>query len=260
MSRLVNAPRSLLILAFLGSALPPAAGQAQGIPVVDTSAIAAAQQNLQMLQQQLQQLQSLASTAQGLAKAVGQNGPLSVALPQILSQSGIDQFSATVSSALTGANAGSQLQSVLTKLRQQKGLPNAVGSAPDLSSFSSAQQWVSNSLMTAPTASVTAQGLGRQARSMVAGEAAADGYALSLSARQQISTMSAQTQSLANQVAAAQTLRDDVAANTAVMLAVHDEMAEIQALLASLLAVQSSGQMAESDMQAAPQQISTGTP
>ena len=93
---------------------------------------------------------------------------------------------------------------------------------------------------------------------MVAGETAADGYALSLSARQQISSMSAQTQTLAKQVAAAQTLRDDVAANTAIMLAVHDEMAEIQALLASLLAVQSSGQMTESDMQAGSAQASGG--
>jgi hypothetical protein len=245
------------VFAVAGGLLPTL-GQAQGIPVVDSSAIAAAQQNLQMLQQQLQQLQSLASTAQNLAKAVGQNGALSVVLPQVLSQSGLDQFNAAVSSALTGANAGSQLQSVLGQLRAQKGLPSTTASAPDFSSFSSAQQWVSNSLTTAPTANLTAQGLGRQARSMVAGEAAADGYALSLSARQQISSMSAQTQTLANQVSAAQTLRDDVAANTAIMLAVHDEMAEIQALLASLLAVQSSGQMTESDMQAAAPQTSNG--
>jgi len=258
MSQLVKTARSLLTVFALAGGLSPALGHAQGIPVVDASAIAAAQQNLQMLQQQLQQLQSLASTAQGLAKAVGQTGPLSVVLPQVLSQSGLDQFSTAMSSALTGANAGSQLQSVLNQLRVQKGAPSSAASTPDFSSFSSAQQWVSTSLTTAPSASLTTQGLGRQARSMVAGETAADGYALSLSARQQISSMSAQTQTLAKQVAAAQTLRDDVAANTAIMLAVHDEMAEIQALLASLLAVQSSGQMTESDMQAGSAQASGG--
>ena len=258
MSQLGKIARSSLSVFVVAGGLSPALVRAQGIPVVDASAIAAAQQNLQMLQQQLQQLQSLANTAQGLAKAVGQTGPLSVVLPQVLSQSGLDQFSTAVSSALTGANTGSQLQSVLNQIRVQKGGSSPAPSAPDFSSFSSAQQWVSNSLTTAPSASLTAQGLGRQARSMVAGETAADGYALSLSARQQISSMSAQTQTLANQVAAAQTLRDDVAANTAVMLAVHDEMAEIQALLASLLAVQSSGQMAESDMQAGSAQTSGG--
>jgi hypothetical protein len=95
---------------------------------------------------------------------------------------------------------------------------------------------------------------------MVAGEAAASGYALALTARQQISAMSAQTQSLANQVAGAATLRDDVTANTAVMLAIHDEMAEIEALLASLLAVQSTGQMADTDFQAISQSANGGNP
>jgi len=259
MSQFAKSARYLSIGCVVVGGLLPAPGQAQGIPVVDTSAIAAAQQNLQMLQQQLKQLQNLASTAQNLAKAVGQTGALSVVLPQVLSQSGLDQFSAAASSALSGANGNSQLQSVLSQLKAQKGASGTASSAPDFSSFSSAQQWVNSSLTTPPSASLTTQGLGRQARSMVAGEAAADGYALSLSARQQISTMSAQTQTLANQVSAAQTLRDDVAANTAIMLAVHDEMAEIQALLASLLAVQSSGQMAESDMQAPPSQTSSGT-
>jgi len=251
MSQLGKLARSLLAMAGVAGAAAPLLGWAQGVPVVDASAISAAQQNLQMLQQQLQQLQNLANTAQGLAKAVGQSGALSVVLPQLLSQSGLDQFTAATSSVLAGLNAGSQLQSVLGQIRQQKGLSGQSGQTPDFSSFSSAQQWVGNSLTTSSTATLTAQGLGRQARTMVAGQAAADGYALSLAARQQVSAMSAQTQSLANQVAAAQTLRDDVAANTAVMLAVHDEMAEVQALLASLLAVQSSGQMAEGDMQAA---------
>jgi hypothetical protein len=265
MSQLDKIVRLLLPLLAVVEAVTPSLGHAQGVPVVDASAIAAAQQNLQMLQQQFQQLQSLANTAQSLAKAVGQNGALGIALPQVLSQSGLDQFSATVSSTLSGLNAGSQLQSVFNQIKQQKGIAGASGQTADFSSFSSAQQWVNTNLATAPGATATAQGLGRQARSMVAGETAADGYALALTARQQVSTMSAQTQTLANQVATAQTLRDDVAANTAVMLAVHDEMAEIQALLASLLAVQSSGQMADSDMQAAlgrtaASQTSGGTP
>jgi hypothetical protein len=236
-----------------------AASSAQGIPVVDASAITAAQQNLQMLQQQFQQLQSLLTTAQGLAKSVGQSGPLSVMVPQVLSQSGLDQFSSAATAGIAGLNSGSQLQSLLTQIKQQKGLPTS-GSAPDFSSFTSTQQWVNTALITTPTATATAQGLARQARGMVAGEAAASGYALALTARQQISAMSAQTQSLANQVAGAATLRDDVTANTAVMLAIHDEMAEIEALLASLLAVQSTGQMADTDFQAISQSANGGNP
>lgn len=242
-----------LALAMVGL-LAGGPGLADGIPVVDASAIAAAQQNLQLLQQQLQQLQSLLSTAQGLAKSIGQVGALKVVLPDVLSQSGLDQFSATVKSGLSGSLPGSQLQSLYSQIGQLKGLGSSATGAPDFSSFTSSQQWVTNMLTTPANAGATAQSLGRQARSMVAGEAAASGYALALSARQQVSSMAAQTQSLANQVSSATTLRDDVAANTAVMLAIHDEMAEIQALLASLLAVQSSGQMADSDMSAVSQQ------
>lgn len=257
MSRRVERRRYLFAVALAGL-LASGAGDAQGIPVVDASAIAAAQQNLQMLQQQFQQLQSLLATAQGLAKSIGQNGPLSVVVPQILSQSGLDQFSSAATAGIAGLNSGSQLQAVLAQIKQQKGL-SVSGPAPDFSSFASAQQWVNTALTTAPTASATAQGLARQARTMVAGEAAASGYTLALTARQQIGAMSAQTQSLANQVASAATLRDDVTANTAVMLAIHDEMAEIEALLASLLAVQSSGQMADTDIQT-PQPTNGGTP
>ena len=262
MSRRDRYPKYLLpVLLVTGLALP-GRGLAQGIPVVDASAIVAAQQNLQMLQQQFQQLQGLLATAQGLAKSIGQSGTLAVSLPQALSQSALDQFSTTTSASLSGALPGSQLQSVFAQISQLKGIAAQAGQSPDFSNFTTAQQWVNNALTTSPTASATAQGLGRQAREMVAGEAAASGYALALTARQQISAMTAQTQSLASQVAAANTLRDDVAANTAVMLAVHDEMAEIQALLASLLAVQSTGQMAESGMSTAsqPQQAGNAKP
>jgi hypothetical protein len=233
---------------------------AQGIPVADASAIAAAQQNLQMLQQQFQQLQSLLDTAQGLAQSVGQGGSRSVVLPQALSQSGLDQFSTAVTSSLSGTSPGSQLQSVFSQIGQLKGLGASATNIPDFSNFTSTQQWVTNMLTTSPTANATAQALGREARGLVAGEAAANGYALALTARQQASAMQAQTQTLVNQISTASSLRDDVAANTAVMLAVHDEMAEIQALLASLLAVQSSGQMADSDMTANTQQATNAKP
>lgn len=235
-------------------------GLADGIPVIDASAIAAAQQNLDALKQQVQQLQNLLSTAQNLAKSIGQDGALKVVLPQAFSQSGLDQFSNTVTSSLSGTLPGSQLQSIFSQIGQLKGLSASVTGTPDFSNFSSTQQWVKNVLTTPATASATTQGLGRQARALVAGEAAASGYALALSARQQVSAMATQTQALATQVSSATTLRDDVAANTAVMLAIHDEMAEIQALLASLLAVQSSGQMADSDMSTATQQAANAKP
>jgi hypothetical protein len=223
---------------------------AQGVPVIDQSAILAAQQNLQTLQQQLQQLNGLLQTAQNLTKSIGQAGNPSMVFQQNLTQSGLNQFSAMMTTALGagGVSSGSGLQAVLSQLSRLPGAP--AQSTPDFSNFNSTQQWVTSALTTPSNSSATVTALGRQARAMVAGESAADGYALALTARQQVSAMANRAQTLTTQVNSATSLRDDVAANTAVMLAIHDEMAEIQALFAALLAVQSSDQLVAGDMTA----------
>ena len=233
---------------------PHCAGRAQGVPVIDQSAVAAAQQNLTALQQQLQQLRGLVQTAQNLSTAIGSAGTPPVPFQSSLAQSGISQFSSFILSAL-GASSGSSLSGVLAQINQ---IRNGSASVPaDFTNFTSAQQWVGASLTTSPTDSATAKSLGRQARAMVAGESAADGYAMALTARQQISAMASRAQVLANQVTSATTLREDIASNTAVMLALHDEMAEIQALLASLLAIQASDQLVVGDDRGSPVTIGT---
>jgi len=213
----------------------PLAAFAQGVPVIDSSAIAAAQQNLAALQQQLQQLKSLMQTAQNLANAIGQAGNPKVILQQTLTQSGLTQFAAQFTASLGN------------------------GLAPDLSNFVNTQQWVTQTLTNKPTDSASAIYSGRQARRKIAGEAAADGYALALTARQQIAAMASRAQSLAGQVGSANSLRDDIAANTAVMLAIHDELAEIQALLAATLAVQSSDQLVQTDIATPPAAAANGS-
>ena len=222
---------------FAGIALASAqlSAFAQGVPVIDSSAIAAAQQNLAALQQQLQQLKSLMQTAQNLANAIGQAGNPKVILQQTLTQSGLTQFAAQFTASL-----GS-------------------GLAPDLSNFVNTQQWVTQTLTNKPSDSASAIYSGRQARRKIAGEAAADGYALALTARQQIAAMASRAQSLAGQVGSANSLRDDIAANTAVMLAIHDELAEIQALLAATLAVQSSDQLVQTDIATPPAATANGS-
>ena len=222
--------KALLLLMLL-----PGIGFAQGLPVIDSSAIAAAQANLDALKQQLDQLKSLVKTTQSLANAVGQAGATAQAMQQSLSQSGLQQFSAQFNSALTGGAVGG-LSGVLGQIGQIKG----VAATPDLGSFANAQQWVSQSLTSNANDSATLRSLTRQARQMVAGEAVADGYALALTARQQLADLANRSKSLAGQVSSAGSLRDDIAANSAVMLAIHDAMAEIQALLSADLAVQSS--------------------
>ena len=226
---------SKIIAAFCALALMPLPVPAQGVPVIDMSAVTAAQQNLAALQQQLLQLKSLVQTAQNLASAIGQAGNPKIIFQQALTQSGLTQFASQFTASLGN------------------------GATPDLSSFANTQQWVTQNLTNKSTDSATSIANGRQARRRMAGEAAADGYALALSARQQIAAMATRAQNLANQVGSAGSLREDIAANTAVMLAIHDEMAQIQALLAANLALQSSDQLVQTDMAPPPAAAASGT-
>jgi len=249
----------LILLAFGLTLGTGGAVKAQGVVVFDQSAIASAQQTLLALKQQLDQLKTLVGTAQNLAGAVGQAGVPALPFQTSLSQNGLTAFSAQLTAGLTGggpSGGNSALQPVLAQIAQAKSVSTTAPGDP--SDFAGLQQWVGNALTNSPTDDATAKSLGRQARSLVAGEAAADGYALALTARQQVATRLNQAQNLAGQIAASTTLRDDIAANSAVMLAIHDEMAEIQGLLAASLAVQSSDQMATGDG-SAPSSAQTST-
>jgi type IV secretion system protein VirB5 len=205
---------------------------AQGIPVIDSSAISAAQQSLASLQQQVQQLQALTQTAQSLAQSIGTLGKL--ANPSLVSpdRAGLSQFASQFNANLTGGSV-------------------------DLSNFANAQRWVTQTLTSSVEDSASSRLAVRQARGRISGEIAADGYALALTARQQAADMASRAQSLADQVGAASNLREDVAANSAIMLAIHEEMSEIQALLAANLALQSNDLLSLGD--ARPVAASNGT-
>jgi hypothetical protein len=239
----------------------PQAGKGQGFPVIDSAAIAEAADNLKAVTQQVQELNSMLTQVQGMVQTVGQAGLPTLLFQQTLSQSGISQFGPPVDDLLSsvqstwsgvqaataaGQQAAGSFQNVLSQLNQLKGQLNSLGTAPDFSTFTSAQAWVKNELTVADSASATTVALTRQARSMLAGEAAANAYAMALNARQQVSTSAAaRSQTLAAQATSANNLRGDMAANTSVMLAMHDEMAQIQALMAAVLEVQSAARLAE---------------
>lgn len=221
---------------------------AQGYPVVDTAAIGEAAENLKAAARQVEELNSMLNQVEGILQAVGKEGLPMLQFQEALSQSGISQFGPPVVDLLAaGQHAVGSFADVLADADKLKGQINAPGFKPDFSSFRSAQNWVNSELTVASGANATAVSLTRKARGMLAGEAAANAYAMALSARQQIASVAARAQQLAQQAGAASNLRGDMAANTAVMLAMHDEMAQVQALLAAVLEVESSARLAAMD-------------
>ncbi len=226
----------------------PSRASAQGYPVIDTAAIAEAAESLKAAAQHVQELNSMLNQVQSIVQTVGKEGLPTLLFQEALSQSGISQFGPPVLDLLAaGQQTVNSFKDVLAEADKLKGQFNALGAKPDFSSFNSAQNWVKSELTVASDSNATAISLTRKARSMLAGEAAANAYAMALNARQQVSTMAARAQQLAQQASSANNLRGDMAANTAVMLAMHDEMAQVQALLAAVLEVQSSARLAAMD-------------
>ncbi|MDR3438176.1 hypothetical protein [Telmatospirillum sp.] len=260
-SRLFHGGVSLAILLPLVIASPGVA-HAQGYPVIDSAAVAKAVDNLNAAAQQVKELNDMLVQVQSIVQTVGKEGVPTLLFQEALSQSGISQYGPPVKDLLDQANAtwgtvqagytaGQQtvksFKDVLTEADKLKGQANALGAKPDFSSFLATQTWVKKELTVAKDANLTAVDLTRKARTMLAGEAAANAYAIALNARQQVSTMADRAQKLAQQANSATDMRSDVAANTAVMLAMHDEMAQVQALLAAVLEVQSSSRLADMD-------------
>jgi hypothetical protein len=240
----------------------PAPAVAQGYPVIDSAAVAQAVDNLNAAAQQVRELNDMLTQVQSIVQTVGKEGGPTLLFQEALSQSGISQYGPPVKDLLdsaqatwgtlqagyaAGQQAASSFQDVLAQADKLKGQGNALGAKPDFSSFSATQNWVKKELTVPKDANLTTVDLTRKARSMLAGEAAANAYAIALNTRSQVATMADRAQKLAQQASSANDLRGDMAANTAVMLAMHDEMAQVQALLAAVLEVQSTARLADMD-------------
>jgi hypothetical protein len=244
-----------LVVTALAAATP---ARAQ-VPVIDGAAIAEAAQTAQAAAEQVQHLTSMLQEVQGIMRSIGQEG-----LPTVLLREGLDQvgglsgFAAPIrdlvdggaavwGAAQEGMTVYNSLQDILGEARRLKGQAESLATAPDFSSVASAHAWVKQELTVARNASASTVALTRRAREVLAGEAAMNAYALALSARESVSRAAERTEALAEQAASTQTLRSDMAANTAVMLAMHDQMVQIQALLASVLEVRATDHMATSE-------------
>jgi len=229
---------------------------AAGVPVVDSGSVAEAAKNLQQMTEQVKQLNQMLGEVQQVVQAVGKAGLPSLPFQAALTESGLSRFAPpvqelasslkTTAAAVSAVSKESQTVDTSLPVGAQK-ISGDINAKPDFSSFTSAQQWVKSELTVARDADQTAIAATRRARNLLAGEAAANAYAMALSARSQVSAESDRAANLASQASAAKDVRGDLQANTAVMLAMQDEMAKIQALMAAVLEVESASRLADSD-------------
>jgi hypothetical protein len=252
-----------LVAMFVGAmVLEPQVVNAQGYPVIDSAAVEKAADNLNAAAQQVRELNEMLTQVTSIMQTVGKGGIPALPFQESLTQSGISQYGPPVKDLLdstqtiwgtaqdsykTAQQSANSFADILAQADKLKGQANTLASKPDFSSFTSTQNWVKSELTVAKDANLTTVDLTRRARSMLSGEAAANAYAIALTSRSQISGLADRAQKLAQQASSSNDLRGDMAANTAVMLAMHDEMAQVQALLAAILEVQSSARLADLD-------------
>jgi len=226
---------------------------AQGIPVIDNAAVTQAVADVNAVTQQVQQLTQMVTLVRTLSQTVGQGGTPGWLLSlNGAPLGGITPYNALMTSAQTtsataqAVAAANQQMAGAVQTQLNPGAGTATN-APDFSTYTSALNWVQATLVPPANATLGTFDLNRSARTTLAGQTATSAYALALTIRQQAPQAAARTQSLAQQVSQASDLRGDVEANTAVMLAIHDEMAQVAVLMASLLAVDSAARLAGAD-------------
>jgi len=114
-----------------------------------------------------------------------------------------------------------------------------------IASFNDASSFV-KTLTTVPSGgrSVTNAGQIRQALDILHRQAIEDGYALSMLTREGLSVAPKRVSLLVAQASASVDLRGDVGANTAVAMAVLDQLGGMRATLASLLEIQTTRRLA----------------
>lgn len=245
---------SALVSALSVAIILPGPALGQGYPVIDSAAVAKAVDSVNALTQQVRELNDMLTQVQSIVQTVGKEGVPTLLFQEALSQSGISQYGSPVkdlmeqeTSLMVSGAVGKSFKATLAEADKQKGQAGGATAKPDFSSLSSAEGWVRKELTVPKDASLTAIDLTRKARSMLAGEAAANGYAIALTVRQQVSAMGERAQKLSRQAGQSKDMRTDIAANTAVMLAMHEQLAEVQALLAAVLEVQSASGLADMD-------------
>ena len=272
-SRLTAASRAIGILCLAVSAASAGTPEARaaGVPVIDGAAVAEAAKTLQQMTEQVKQLNQMLGEVQQIVETVGKTGLPTLAFQGVLLESGLSRFAPPVQELAgtlkktvaavdgvvkEGRAVGKAFQADANKISADM---TKLGAKPDFSSFASAQQWVKSELSVARDADQTAILTARRARNLLAGEAAANAFAMALSIRGQMPAEADRAANLAGQAAAAKDVRGDLQANTAVMLAMQDEMSRIQALMAAVLEVESAARLADTDP-VTPAAAATATP
>jgi hypothetical protein len=209
---------------------------AQGYPVIDNMAIAKTSVVASNTSTEVSRLQELINIARALNDAVGLKGPQTGWAAPLTNSSGLAGIGPRLPPIpqANGAMAGQLHQSITANL--------ATGQNPGIAAFR--DHSLSALYSTNMSLNTSQQAQYDNTRQIAAREAAISGYATAAHARQDAAAMPERTAALRQQAERAQDVRQDLVAGNAVLLATLERLNTMQAVLANLLELEASRQIA----------------
>jgi hypothetical protein len=232
--------RNLLATTALAAAAAIGAPAHAGVPTFDSAAIAEATKTATNTSQQLNQMISIATSAQQMLQSVGGSGP------------GAFFLGNGAWEELTGSQ-GAADASILTQL------PNnlcAVRGCPDdskqsqryaqgqIGSVSEGVMFANKSFYAGEYADPATRRDFQTARQNAVRVAAISGYGVAVAVRSSLANTAASTQQIETVINEAGSLREDVQANSAAVIALHRQLAQLQGVMASMLELKAAGAIA----------------
>lgn len=221
-----------------------APASAQGIPVVDPGNIAQTVKVVQNGIQQVQQIKQQVTQMTTMAKTIGQNGPLAIA-KDVLAKAGLD-FANSENSPLAPYRAA--MPGLLDALPGTE-IGGSIGIATGLAqqaktSITSGREFALKAFYKAGTATTEEIQQRQGIREAAMRDSVTSGYAMAVYTKNDLSQTEGRMKALSDGVQAAQDLRGDVQSNSAIALAQLQQLTVQNTLLAQLLEVQSTSNMA----------------
>ena len=211
-----------------------------GVPTVDSAAIAEAAKTAANSAEQVRKLTAVVSSAQKMVSSLGSQGPGAF-------------FMGSSSYAAMSGGGGAADTSMLAQLPHNlcavRGCPSGSANAEkyaqgEIASVAEGVSFANQSFYSVERL----RGADRRdimtARQNAVREAAISGYAIALATRSALANAQSDTESLESVINEAGTLREDVQANSAALISLHKQMAQMQGLMATMLEIQAAGAIA----------------
>lgn len=240
----MNTKIKLAVASAAVALLAASPASAQGIPVVDPGNIAQTVKVVQNGVQQVQQMKAQVEQMTSMAKTIGQTGPLAIAT-DALKSAGMDYMNAETSPLKEYRAAMPGLIDALPTSQVGSGLGISTNLAQQAkTNIQAGRQFALQAFYKPGNATADEVAARKGVREAAMRDSVTAGYAMAVYTKNDLAQTEGTMKALSQSVTQAADLRGDVQSNSAISLAMLQQMTVQSQLLSQLLEVQSTSSMA----------------